>query len=309
MENEIRNSNSTNPENKNENLILIDNENVSDKPILPMSKNALKKMKRKEEWESKKKEFKKIKKIKKKEKKQLERENQEKEENSKELQNTTISNVVNPVLMIPRKVREEQYLKNVEKGIKVIIDCNFEDLMSEKNINSMVRQISDCYSVNRHSSSPFNLILFDVGENLLTQLKKNNFEKWSGITCIKKGEYDSLKDYIHKINQNTLDVDVLNKQITYLTADSTNEINDLNPNQIYVIGGIVDRNRYKFLTINKAEKLGINHGKLPIGEYIKMQSTKVLTTNHVFSILSYFNSKEKNWKEAFLSIIPKRKFD
>jgi tRNA (guanine9-N1)-methyltransferase len=306
MENENTNLNSSKFENKKEHLILINNEYISDKPVLPMSKNALKKMKRKEEWDSKKKELKKIKKLKKKEKKQLE---QEKEEISKDLENKTISNLVNPVLMIPRKVREEQFLTNVKKGIKVIIDCDFEDLMSEKNINSMVRQISDCYSVNRHSSSPFNLILFDVGENLLIHLKKNNFEKWSGITCIIKGEYDSLKDYIHKINQNALDVDVLNKQITYLTADSTNEINDLNHNQIYIIGGIVDRNRYKFLTINKAEKLGINHGKLPIGEYIKLQSTKVLTTNHVFSILSYFNSKEKNWKEAFLSIIPKRKFD
>ena len=174
----------------------------------------------------------------------------------------------------------------------------------------MLRHISDCYSVNKHSLNPFNLILYDVGENLYTSLAKNNLDKWIGIKCVKKGEYDSLKDFIQKFNTDTTSVnDITDKQIVYLTADSQNEIHELKQDEVYIIGGIVDRNRFKCLTINKADNLGINHGKLPIGEFIDLKSTKVLTTNHVFNILSYFNSKEKNWKEAFLSIIPKRKFD
>ena len=43
-------------------------------------------------------------------------------------------------------------------------------------------------------------------------------------------------------------------KLVYLTADSPNTINDLDPEDIYIIGGIVDRNRYLKLTFNKAEE-------------------------------------------------------
>ena len=69
---------------------------------------------------------------------------------------------------------------------------------------------------------------------------------------------------------------------------------------------IVDRNKYKGLSLNKAKELEINHGKFPIGEYLKLQSSQVLTTNHTFHILNEFSIKH-DWKDAFVSIIPKRK--
>ena len=54
------------------------------------------------------------------------------------------------------------------------------------------------------------------------------------------------------------------EHIVYLTADSPNVIEELNEKHAYVIGGIVDRNRYLNLTFDKAKELGISHGKLPI---------------------------------------------
>jgi len=74
----------------------------------------------------------------------------------------------------------------------------------------------------------------------------------------------------------------------------------------YIIGGIVDHNRYKRLTIEKAEKDGIRHMRLPIGENIKLSACKVLTVNHVFEILLRVSNKE-DWKDAIMNTVPQRK--
>lgn len=41
--------------------------------------------------------------------------------------------------------------------------------------------------------------------------------------------------------------------LVYLTADSPNELSDLDKSKLYIIGGIVDRNRHKNICFRKAE--------------------------------------------------------
>ena len=53
-------------------------------------------------------------------------------------------------------------------------------------------------------------------------------------------------------------------------------------------------------------KEGIKHGRLPIGDYIKMASRHVLTVNQVLEIMLRW-LEVKDWEKAFLSVIPKRK--
>lgn len=50
---------------------------------------------------------------------------------------------------------------------------------------------------------------------------------------------------------------------------------------MYIIGGIVDRNRLKGITYKKAVEQGIETGKLPLDQVVDMGvATRVLTVNH-----------------------------
>ncbi|CEL59470.1 tRNA (guanine(9)-N1)-methyltransferase OS=Cryptococcus neoformans var, neoformans serotype D (strain JEC21 / ATCC MYA-565) GN=TRM10 PE=3 SV=1 [Rhizoctonia solani AG-1 IB] len=99
------------------------------------------------------------------------------------------------------------------------------------------------------------------------------------------------------------------ESVVYLTADAEEEITELKEGETYVIGGIVDRNRYKNLCANKARDLQVRSARLPIGTYLKdMPTRKVLTVNQVFDILVHWVTT-RNWEEAMQKVMPKRKFN
>ena len=294
-----------NESNKSEN-------NKEENPKLPISKNQLKKMKKQEEWKKKMEKIKQYKKEKKKEKKKLKREERERQEKLNPKKESEINeNKIKDKSNIPfksKKQLKEEFKQKCKKGMKVIIDCDFEHLMNEQGNKSMVRQIVDLYSINKESSNPFRVILYGVGKQIKDGLEKSNYENWIGIEVYFKEDFPTFDKFIEEIlyKDDKRPKDDIKKNIFYLTADSENNIENIDNNATYIIGGIVDRNKYKGLTFNKAKELGINHGKFPIGDYLKLQSSQVLTTNHTFHILNEFSIKH-DWKDAFVSIIPKRK--
>lgn len=94
--------------------------------------------------------------------------------------------------------------------------------------------------------------------------------------------------------------------VIYLSADSPNTLDKLEPNTSYVIGGLVDRNREKLLCQRRAEEKNIRTAKLPIGEYLQMASRQVLATNHVVEIMCKW-LETGDWGKAFMEVIPARK--
>ena len=83
-------------------------------------------------------------------------------------------------------------------------------------------------------------------------------------------------------------------------------LTELENDKFYVIGGLVDHNSHKGLCHREATALGIKTTRLPIDQFIHLNSRKVLTVNHVFEILAAV-SEGKGWKEALLETIPERK--
>lgn len=103
------------------------------------------------------------------------------------------------------------------------------------------------------------------------------------------------------------------EDIVYLTADSDNTLESLEEGKMYVIGGIVDKNRYKRLCANKAAALGIVTAKLPINddtlglaEGEQVSGRKVLTVNQVVEIMLRW-CETRDWNQALAKTFPSRK--
>ncbi|KDN42080.1 hypothetical protein K437DRAFT_275258 [Tilletiaria anomala UBC 951] len=103
------------------------------------------------------------------------------------------------------------------------------------------------------------------------------------------------------------------EDVIYLTADSPHTLEVLEEGKTFVIGGIVDKNRYKNLCARKAEALGFATARLPINEKNlqlpdgrKLETRKVLTVNQVFDILLGW-CETKDWPQALARTFPVRK--
>jgi tRNA (guanine9-N1)-methyltransferase len=95
-------------------------------------------------------------------------------------------------------------------------------------------------------------------------------------------------------------------EIIYLTSDSPHTLDRLQPYIVYIVGGLVDKNRHKGICYKTACARGIKTAKLPIGEFMEMQSRFVLATNHVVEIMIRW-LECGDWGESFMKVMPKRK--
>ncbi|KAJ3023569.1 tRNA methyltransferase 10 [Thoreauomyces humboldtii] len=200
---------------------------------------------------------------------------------------------------IPKPPAKPRYLPAaIPSSMGLIIDLDFVNKMSDKELRSTASQAARCYSVNRHSSRPVQLHFTAFRGEVRKCLARSDpaYERWveNGKTPMTFHESDDLT------------VAGSAESLVYLTADSPNTLTDLDESKNYIIGGIVDKNRHKYLCFNKAKSLGIPHAKLPIEAYLNMATRKVLTINHVCEImLKYLETKD--WKASFLHAIPARK--
>ncbi|CAN7026768.1 unnamed protein product [Brassica rapa subsp. trilocularis] len=266
----------------------------------PLSKNAQKKQVKQQRYEAKKAE----KKAQEKEHKRKEGERKHKEweetlANATEEERLKLIESRKSLRKERMEKRSEEKEKKMERltrakeiGQNVIVDVDFAHLMSESEISSLAQQIMYCYAVNGRSTSPCHLWLTGIKGEMSTQLDKlPGFEKW----------------FIEKESRFYIEAMADRKEsLVYLTADSETVLDELDPKSIYIIGGLVDRNRFKGITMNKAQEQGIKTAKLPIGEYMKMSSSQVLTVNQVVEILVKF-LETRDWQTSFFTVIPQRK--
>lgn len=348
-----------------------------------LSKSALKKLRKSEQWEAGK-EARKLKKREKHKEKQA-----RKAEERAELQAKIASGVIDAIPPKPDEGKTKLFRRPIQVPVSFILDCDFNELMTEKELISLGAQLTRCYSDMKSNPYRPHLSISSWGGSLKSRFEtvlSSNHLGWKGVRFYAEdfeaaaieldgimrgpeggkilgalaGEAEEVKgeDKVEKSQPTpvsgtdvTTEPDSKIKQISpettlsnlpeisqppkgadtkrpesildpqsgwssrniksepsivYLTSDSPHTLESLSPNTSYIIGGIVDKNRHKGLCYKRARERGIRTAKLPIGEYMTMQSRTVLTINHVVEIMLKW-LVTGDWGEAFLTVIPKRK--
>lgn len=221
---------------------------ITDPRFAGLSKNAIKKLLKDELWEETRGDRTKEK-----------REKQKKRRADR--QQLVKDGVLEPLAKKPRS----KYMTVGKVG--TILDCSFSDLMNEKEISSMRQQICRCYSANvRAEKESMNLTLTSLDDTMTKMMdaKAPSWRNWRNFEATTESFIDKFPN---------------KEDLIYLSADSDNVAHELEEGKTYIIGGIVDKNRHKNLCNDKAKKHGIKTAQLPIGDYIRLASRKVLTVN------------------------------
>lgn len=191
-----------------------------------------------------------------------------------------------------------QHLRNrLDSAPVILVDCSYDDLMRQGEINSRNSQLIFCYSTSMKMDieRPLRLSVIGASISLFDFLQRVQKEGvWSANITTK-----SLEDLIES---NEFDI----QRLVYLTADAENEIDTYCPSDTYIIGGLVDRNRHNGITLRKAQKLGIRTGKLPLHKYCDLTGSIVLSVNHIFAFMTYLHCGMP-FKEVVDIVVPNRK--
>jgi len=189
-----------------------------------------------------------------------------------------------------RKALKHNTMATSTCKVGVVFDLQFEALMNQRDLGKTLKQVMKCYSLNRRRENPMQLYMTSFTGRVEEDMSKNEgFKNWD--MNFRTARYDAAlpKD-----------------KIVYLSSESEQVLSELEADKYYVIGGLVDHNSHKGLCHKEATALGISTARLPIDQFIHLNSRKVLTVNHVFEILAAV-SEGKGWKKALIETIPVRK--
>lgn len=178
----------------------------------------------------------------------------------------------------------------------VCIDLGWNDQMYEKEQKSLARQLAYSYNALRkcveNNMVPLSMSIAGIDDVIkpVMTFAAQGWETWP----MKLSEKGLLETHDRE-------------KLVYLTHDAEEVLQTLDPEAVYVIGGIVDRNRLRCATMDKATKLSIKTARLNLDRNISLQhGTPVLTVNHCVEILVYA-ANGMSWRDAYLKVLPVRK--
>nr|XP_023681161.1 tRNA methyltransferase 10 homolog B [Paramormyrops kingsleyae]XP_023681162.1 tRNA methyltransferase 10 homolog B [Paramormyrops kingsleyae]XP_023681163.1 tRNA methyltransferase 10 homolog B [Paramormyrops kingsleyae] len=166
-------------------------------------------------------------------------------------------------------------------GPRLCVDLSVAVCMSPKEISRLAGQIGRLYGSNRRARKPFHLFLTDLKEDSLLYRECQRMN-------------DGFLRYAIDITEDSF-LDLFPQEsVIYLTPDAEQALEYVEPDKVYVLGGLVDESVQKKITYLRARDGGVPSARLPISEYMvkktnaKNYHSKILAINQVFDILLTF---------------------
>jgi tRNA (guanine9-N1)-methyltransferase len=113
---------------------------------------------------------------------------------------------------------------------RIAIDLSFESIMNDKEIRSLANQLKLSYGSIKQMPAPFQLLFCNPSEELEHSLERFGASNWH--IQWRRGAA-RVADHFPP------------GELVYLSPDSPNVLEKMDPTKIYVIGGIVDKSRKK----------------------------------------------------------------
>lgn len=181
-------------------------------------------------------------------------------------------------------------------GQKLIFDCSYDNHMTDREAVNAAKQLMLSFAENRNNDDPFDVHFCNANLDGTT------------MTFLRKHIPTMLDlDFPLNVHQcSYLDL-VPKEQLVYLTPHCRTDLVEFNPDDVYIIGAMVDKMNSEPLSLAKAKSLGLRMARLPLDRYLQFGagSGKSLTLNQMTSIMLTVKNTN-SWSEA-LSHVPRRK--
>lgn len=172
---------------------------------------------------------------------------------------------------------------------KIAINCAFDDVMNDVELTSLARQIQLTYGIFKTSSVPFQLHITSMTPQNAAhpRLEKFGFSTWR-VHFHDKPYWEVFSSAI------------------VLSPDAEEEIDEVDPDATYIIGGLVDRTVSKFETLTQAREHAVARClRLPLRRFAKPGCASILNIDCVVQLLLRRHAG-LSWTEAFEQCLPKR---
>lgn len=179
---------------------------------------------------------------------------------------------------------------------KLVIDCSYDEHMNPREASNTGKQLMLCFAENRMHDEPFDLQFCNVNLDSIASRTLNKF-----IPTMLNDDFPMnihTESFTEKFDK---------KRLVYLTPHCNNDLEVFDPDDIYIIGAMVDKTNNEPLSLAKAKKQGLRMARLPLDRYLQWGagSGKSLTLNQMVNIMLEMK-KHGDWNEA-LKYVPRRK--
>ncbi|XP_011873387.1 PREDICTED: mitochondrial ribonuclease P protein 1 homolog [Vollenhovia emeryi] len=179
---------------------------------------------------------------------------------------------------------------------KIVFDCSYENDMQQREIHNCAKQMCLAFANNRNHPNPMYFYFCNFNKDgLLKQHLHQN------IPTLLNDDFP-----VTVTSQSYLDIFPKN-QLVYLTPHCKVNLQEYDPDSVYIIGAFVDKADSQPLSMAKAKREGIRMARFPIDSYLDWgaSSSKCLTIDQTIMVMLDLRHTG-DWKKA-LTNVPARK--